>query len=98
MKFRRHWMGALLDESMDKMIELPDRAALVAYLAADMKPWGYQLTDADVLVQPYGVDARIGWDTHIVILRNKQVGRGVWYFGRPDPDYWGGIGFTDGPC
>lgn len=91
-------MSATLDEALSTVVELEGRAALVAYLAADLEPWGYLLTDADVQVKPYGVDERIGWNTHIVTLRNKQVGRGVWYFGATDPDYFGGIGFTDGPC
>jgi hypothetical protein len=96
MKYRPQ--TAMLDEAMGRVVELPDRAALVAYLAKDLKPWGYTLTDADVQVIPYGFDNRIGWDTHLVTLRNKQVGRGVWYFGGNNPDYFGAIGYTDGPC
>lgn len=97
MKFRPH--RAQLDESMAEVVVLPDHAALVAHLANDLKRWGYQLNETDVRVEPYVYDDRIGWDTHIVTIRNQQVSPGVWFFGaHVGPDFFGAIGFTDGPA
>jgi hypothetical protein len=99
MKYRPHAVGWSLDEALEHMIELPDRAALVLHLRDDLKRFGYDLRDEDIQIKPYAWDERLCWDTHIVVLRNKQVAPGVWYFGAGSkPDYWGGIGFTDGPC
>jgi hypothetical protein len=99
MKYRPHIMGATLDEALEQMVELPDRAALIAHLAADFKRVCYEVDDTDIQVKLYAWDDRIGWNTHIVLLRNKEVAPGVWFFGAGSaPDYWGGIGFTDGPC
>lgn len=90
-----------LDEAMAEVVELKDRAALVKHLAKDLSDWGYQITDADVIVESYGsgYDERIGWNTHIVTIRNKECGKsGSWYFGKEmGPDYFGAVGFTDGP-
>jgi hypothetical protein len=97
MKYRPR-RGTLAD-AMAEVIELPDRAALVAHLAAELRPWGYVVEDADVRVEPYWFDNRIGWDTHIVTLRNKQLGPGFWFFGgRSGVDVFGAIGYTDGPA
>lgn len=89
-----------LAEAMACIVELPDRAALIARLAAELGPWGYAVEDADVRVTPYGFDARIGWDTHLVTLRNKRCTYGDdWFFGADlGPDYFGAVGFTDGPA
>lgn len=102
MKYRPH--RRLLTESMDDMVELKDRAALVAHLAADLKKWGVDLTDADVKVEPYGRDERIHWDTHIVTIRNKPIGdvktkdgTPLMFFNMPS-DYFGAVGYTDGPA
>lgn len=97
MKYRPH--RRLLAEAMDEVVEVADRAALVAHLAPDFAGLGYQLDDADLKVEPYCYDERNGWDTHIVTIRNKQVRGGVWYFGKKmGPFYFGAIGFTDGPA
>lgn len=97
MKYRPH--RRLLSEAMDEVVEVAGRAGLVAHLADDFAAWGYQLDEADVKVEPYGHDDRIGWDTHIVTIRNKQVRGGIWYFGKKmGPLYFGAIGFTDGPA
>ncbi len=96
MKYRPH--RAHLDESMKEVVELHDRAALVAHVARDLGKWGYELTDADLRVEPYVFDERVGWDTHIVTIRNKQVRPGIWFFGsHVSKDFFGAIGFTDGP-
>ena len=83
MKYRPH--RATLAEAMEQMIELPDRAALVAHIGKKMEPWGIKIADHDVRVVPYIFDARIGWNTHIVTARTK-------------PDTFTVMGFTDGPC
>jgi hypothetical protein len=96
-KYRPH--KRLLADAMAEVIELPDRAALVKHLANDLAHWGTTVGDDDVKVAPYGHDDRIGWDTHIVTIRNKQLPGGNWYFGEAmGPDYFGAIGFTDSPA
>jgi hypothetical protein len=83
MKFRPH-RGSLAD-AMKEMVDLPDRAALIALLQSMHKDadFGPVITDEAVHVEKYGhgIDTRIGWDTHIVMI-----------------DDWGPAGFTDGPC
>lgn len=80
MKFREH--RALLDEAMETVVELKDRADLLRHLQKLAEPWPTHppVTDTTVHVEPYGFDKRIGWDTHIVTL-----------------DGYGVLGFTDGP-
>jgi hypothetical protein len=100
MKYRPH-RGSLAD-AMAAVVELPDRAALIAHLAAEMQTIGYVVENADVRVKPYCFDQRTGWDTYVVLLRNKRltttIGDG-WFFGAQwGPDYFGAIGFTDGPA
>jgi hypothetical protein len=97
MKFRPH--RGSLHNSMDDIVVLPDRAALVAHLSHDLGRWGYQLDASDLRIEPYIFDERNGWDTHIVTIRNKQILPGVWFFSsHVGPDYFGAIGFTDGPA
>jgi hypothetical protein len=93
MKYRPH--RELLADSMAEIIEVGDRAGLIAYLARDLAPWGYRVSDEDVRIEPYCYDKRIDWDTHIVLLRNKEVAPDHWFFGSAKPDYFGAIGFTD---
>lgn len=108
MKYRPH--RGQLSDSMDEMVELKDRAALVEHLRADLAKWGVVITDADVKVEPYGRDDRVHWDTHIVTIRNKplirkngetllnrKTGEPVLFFNM-GPDYFGAVGFTDGPA
>jgi len=79
---------------MREAIELPSREALVAHLAQEL---ALPVSNEDVRVSPYGFDARIGWDTHIVTVRNRIGDR--WVFGdHVTPDYFGAVGFTDGPA
>lgn len=96
-KYRPH--RRFLDEAMAEVQTFEDRAALVAHLNERMKHWGFTLTDTDVKIEPYGFDDRINWDTHIVTVRNVQRSDGRRYFGsHMKPDYFGAIGFTDGPA
>jgi hypothetical protein len=96
MKYRPH-RGSLAD-AMAAVVELPDRAALIAYLADVLRPIGYEVEDADVRVEPYCFDDRIGWDTHIVLLRNKPIAGQRFLDATRGPDYFGAIGFTNGPA
>lgn len=88
----------MLDEAMAEVLDLGDRAALIAHLAADLRSWGYDLTDADVRVEPYCFDERIGWDTYIVTIRNKPVGDHLWFGDDLGPEFFGAVGFTNGPA
>jgi hypothetical protein len=64
-----------LDDSMATIIELADRAALIAHLRSiyDQKHFG-EWPDAAVKVKPYCYDERIDWDTYIVTLNDGAVG------------------------
>jgi hypothetical protein len=79
MKFREHKGG--LDESMDTVVEVADRDALVQHVRKLMAPWGFELDDSKLKVKPYAKDDRIGWpDTHLVTLEGYGV-----------------LGYTNGP-
>lgn len=96
MKYRPH--RRLLDESMAEVVEFENRAALIEHLRKDFASWGVDVQDADIRVEPYGYDDRINWNTHIVCLKNKEISPGRWYFGSMQPDFFGAIGWTDGPA
>ncbi len=74
MKYRR--VRELLSESMATVVEVEDKAALWEIVRDFSKSWpGYQdATIEDLEVRPYGFDERIGWDTHIVVLKGSAVG------------------------
>jgi len=80
MKFREHRGGYA--ESMATVIELPDRAALVAHVQKllALYPGALLVTNERLRVEKYIFDARNGWHTHIVTL-----------------DGYGVLGFTNGP-
>jgi hypothetical protein len=88
-KFRQHRGG--LAESMQTVVEIKDRAALVAYAFKLLAPFYFREEDvaAGLNVEPYGCqaggppmyDKRTGWHTYIVTLKGYGV-----------------LGFTDGPC
>jgi hypothetical protein len=82
MKFREHRGG--LAESMETLVELPDRAALVAYCKKLLTDWQFDVKDNDVVVEQYtpNGDKRIGWDQLYIV---SITGYGV-------------MGFTDGPA
>lgn len=73
MKFRPQ-RGSLHD-AMKEAVEVPDRPALIAHLQAihaetARYEGGPVIRDDTVRVEKYGreIDARIGWDTHIVMI------------------------------
>lgn len=87
MRFREH--RGSLRASMETVVELPDKAALVLRLKRIYEDEGYfrPFTADDVKVEPYASDdgkalrdERIGWDTYLVTIRDLPVG------------------FTDGPA
>ncbi len=84
MKFRPH--RGSLDDAMAEMVELPDRAALVALLHADLRRWPTldHLSAENLTVEPYGSDGdpRVGWKQLFIVHL----------------DGYGVLGFTDGPA
>lgn len=65
-KFRFHRGG--LAESMATSTEVDGIAALAEVLSGAGWPPG------KIDIKPYGHDARVGWDTHIVTLDGAAVG------------------------
>lgn len=65
MKFRQH-RGSLAD-SMKTVVELPDRAALLAHCRALLLPYQFEFPDAALHVERYGPDARSGWDSQSLV-------------------------------
>ena len=64
-------LGLTIDEAMMRVVEIPDRPALMAYLAEHFDFW--HPTEANVTIRPYGYDARIGWDTHLICVDGKAA-------------------------
>ena len=71
MKFREH-RGAL-EDSMATLVELPDRKALLAHCRKLLAPYQFHFSDPALKVYRYRFDARINWDTHIVIIKGYGV-------------------------
>ncbi len=68
-KFRYH-RGTLKD-SLDTQIEITDTENLIDRLNEYL---GFHLKISDIKIEPYGFDARIGWDTHIVTWQHGVLG------------------------
>lgn len=66
--------GSLAD-SMAEVIEVRDRAELLAILRGQWKAVGVEITDDQMKAAPYGGDdSRIGWlDVHIVTIDGLGV-------------------------
>lgn len=69
--FRRN--RRFLAESMETVMPMGSREQLVRMIIEDFAQWGVAITPEDIEVKPHGYDARIGWDTHIVIVRGHSV-------------------------
>jgi len=54
-----------LEESMKLVMTFPTRAALAKHLGHP---------EAKVVVKPYAIDNRIGWNTHLVTVGGTVVG------------------------
>ena len=75
MRYRPHRGG--LAESLELTVELDGtKAALVAHLRQSLGPYVEvdRMTEATVTVEPYGFDARCGWDTHTVMFDGWVLG------------------------
>ncbi len=61
-----------IDESMEHVREIADWAALVAFLEKHWVAWN---PDSVVVVEKHGrgIDERIGWDTHLVIVDGRAA-------------------------
>ena len=70
-KVRPAASSALLSEMMERVIELPDRAALLEYLQEHYDFW--KPTADNVEVKYYGRDDRIDWDTFLVTIDGKAA-------------------------
>jgi len=73
MKFREQRGG--LAESMETLIELPDRASLVSHCQKLLASSQFVFDPTKLKVEPYGgEDSRIGWkSTHIVTIEKYGV-------------------------
>lgn len=74
MRFREHRGG--LAESMETMVELPDRAAVIAHIQKLLRSYMFEVNDWDIHCHLYSErpDTRIGWDvTYIVTLDDYGV-------------------------
>lgn len=65
-----------LDKSMAEVVELQNKDALVQHIIKIFSHYpkhGYEINVKTVKVEKYGdeIDRRIGWDTHIVILKQN---------------------------
>ena len=61
----------LLEDAMRTCVELPDRAALMEYLATEFYFWNP--TAENVTVEHYAYDERISWDTYLVCIDGKAA-------------------------
>lgn len=71
MKFREHRGG--LKESMETMVELKDRAALLEYCIKALGDFRFSFPPEALHIKPYSYDDRIDWDTHIVSIDGYGV-------------------------
>lgn len=68
------WQRGSLDESMKTVVEVADKAALIALLAADeLKPFG-EVNEETVAISDPFYDERIGWNTYYVTINGKCCG------------------------
>ncbi len=69
-KFRRTWPGASILDTLETVIEVQDRQALIAELQKDHPG----LTNDEVWITPGGYDERTGWDNHCVMSGRGLLG------------------------
>lgn len=72
MKVREH--RGLLSESMATVREVKDRDELLAIIREHLRPFGVEVEPAQLCIEPYTYDGRIGWDTYLISID----GYGVW--------------------
>lgn len=61
----------LLDESMERVIELADRPALIEYLQHEYD--FLQPTEENVSCKFHGYDKRINWETYLITIDGDAV-------------------------
>ncbi len=74
-KVREH--RGSLNESMQTAFEVSSRAELTSAVQKSLGRFMITpITEDDIVVEPYGYDSRINWNTHIISVK----GRGVYGF------------------
>lgn len=59
---------------MTTVVWITDRAMLVRHIRKILAPFGIAVANTDVTIEPHGAfDDRIGWDTHIVTIKDHGV-------------------------
>ena len=71
MKFREHRGG--LAASMETVVWITNRDMLIEHIRKLLAPFDIVVASEDVTIAPYGFDERIGWDTHIVTIKDHGV-------------------------
>ncbi len=64
-------MGSSLKDAMEKVVEIPDRPALISYLQENYEFW--DPTDENVKIEYYTYDDRTDWDTYIITVDGKAA-------------------------
>lgn len=72
MKVREH--RGHLGDSMATVREVKNRDELLGIIQEQLRPFGVDVKPAQLHVEPYMYDDRIGWNTHIITID----GYGVW--------------------
>jgi hypothetical protein len=73
--YRPH-RGSLAD-AMREVVEVNDFAQLVRHMRRGVESWyppAAMPTMENTTIEPYGFDDRIGWDTHIVLVKGEAWG------------------------
>jgi len=60
-----------LADSMERVVEIPDREALMVYLLDNFDFW--EPTPENVTCKFYARDERIDWDTHLICIDGKAA-------------------------
>lgn len=82
--YRDHRGG--LAESMATVVPLRSDRPLWAHVGKST-PFPLNPAVHDIVIEPYGFDTRIGWDTHVVMLKSSK----------PNDPFVCVLGFTNGP-
>ena len=74
--FRPHALGLTVYEAMEAATEVDSIASLLMILKPGWERYpGFEnIAEDRIVMEPYGYDARIGWDTYVVMLDNMPVG------------------------
>ena len=60
-----------LSEAMTRLVEIPDRQALIEYLQREYD--FEQPTEENIKVKHYSYDSRIDWNTYLVTIDGRAV-------------------------